>query len=82
MTTEQTTTPRDSFAATFEQSALIDIKRVRELTGIQSSTGIYNRLKEGKFPQPVRLSARCTRWRIREIVAWIDAKAVEQRGGE
>ena len=77
MQTEQprVTLQKDSFAATFEHSALIDIKRVRELTGFQSSTGIYNRLRAGQFPEPIRLSQRCTRWRVRDVINWIDAQA-------
>ncbi len=31
--------------------------------------------KAGTFPQPVKLSERCTRWKLSEIEAWEAAKA-------
>lgn len=31
-------------------------------------------LKQGRIPAPVKLSARCTRWKLADIEAW-EAKA-------
>lgn len=28
--------------------------------------------RDGKFPQPVKLSARCTRWRLSDVRAWMN----------
>lgn len=57
-------------------AALVDIKVVRQLCGFTSSTPIYDRLREKTFPEPIRLSKRCTRWRLRDIHAWLEAQGV------
>lgn len=60
-----------------EDLALVDIKVVRKLMGVTSSTPVYDRLRAGAFPQPVRLSKRCTRWRMGDIRAWLEAQGKE-----
>lgn len=57
-------------------AALVDIKTVRALCGFTSSTAIYDRLRAQRFPEPIRLSKRCTRWRLRDIHAWLEAQGV------
>ncbi|WP_132580202.1 AlpA family phage regulatory protein [Paralcaligenes ureilyticus] len=39
---------------------------------------------EGKFPQPIRLSSRCTRWRLSDVRIWMADPQAWQRahGGE
>lgn len=32
---------------------------------------------EGRYPQPVKLSERCTAWRVSDIMALIEKEAVE-----
>jgi prophage regulatory protein len=27
--------------------------------------------RDGRFPQPIKLSARCTRWRLSDVRAWM-----------
>ncbi len=67
---QQSTTPLG-----LEDSALIDVKAVCLLTGFTTSEPIYRRLREKSgFPEPIRLSKRCTRWRLRDIRAWIEAQ--------
>ena len=60
--------------ADLQDAALIDIKRVKALTDLRSSTTIYVRVKAGTFPAPIHLSARCTRWRARDVRAWLEAQ--------
>ncbi len=36
---------------------------------------IYARLREGAFPQPVRLGHRTVVWREAEVRAWMNARA-------
>jgi len=36
-----------------------------------SRSGVWKWSKEGKFPAPIKLSARCTRWRLSEVQAWM-----------
>jgi predicted DNA-binding transcriptional regulator AlpA len=50
---------------------LIDIEAVAGLVGLKRSA-IYRRLAAARFPAPVRLSTRATRWRLSAIKSWID----------
>jgi prophage regulatory protein len=57
-----------------QDDALIDIRVVRAMVGFTSSPPIYDRVRKGTFPQPVRLSARCTRWKVSAVRAWLAAQ--------
>ncbi|EXA93893.1 prophage CP4-57 regulatory family protein [Acinetobacter sp. 1295259] len=35
---------------------------------------IWNKVRSGDFPQPIRLSTRLTVWRIEDIEEWIKSK--------
>ena len=35
---------------------------------------IWEKVRKGEFPQPIRLSSRLTVWRIEEIEAWMNPK--------
>jgi predicted DNA-binding transcriptional regulator AlpA len=35
---------------------------------------LYRLRAAGKFPQPVRLSTRCTRWRESDILQWLKTR--------
>lgn len=54
--------------------ALLKLRTVQALTGLSRST-IYARLSRNEFPQPVRLGARCTRFRAGDVQAWLAAQA-------
>ena len=54
--------------------ALLKLQTVRAMTGLSDST-IYRKLAAGEFPQPIRLSARCTRFRAGDVTAWLRAQA-------
>ena len=41
--------------------------------GLSRST-IYQWMKEGRFPAPVKLGERMVGWRESEIAAWLDAR--------
>nr|WP_058989179.1 AlpA family phage regulatory protein [Acetobacter senegalensis] len=49
---------------------LLDIKEVIKRTSL-SRTTIWRRLKSKSFPEPVRLSEQCVRWRADEVDSWI-----------
>jgi prophage regulatory protein len=49
---------------------LINITEVQARVGLRS-TAIYSAVARGDFPQPVRISARCTRWYADDIDVWI-----------
>lgn len=50
---------------------LIRIPRVMELVGIKKST-VWLWVKQGKLPQPKKLSSRVTVWRESEIIDYIE----------
>lgn len=57
---------------------LLDIKEVAKRTSL-SRTTIWRRLKDGKFPDPLRLSDQCVRWREDEINAWVTGLPARQK---
>jgi prophage regulatory protein len=57
-----------------EPSSLLHLATVSALVGL-GPTAIYDRIRAGTFPQPKRLSARCSRWRAGEIRHWLDVQA-------
>ena len=48
---------------------LLDVKQVAELLNIGVST-VWALVKEGRFPEPIRLTSRCSRWKRSAVVAW------------
>lgn len=52
---------------------LLRIEQVAERTALGKST-IYERIRQGKFPEPYRLGVKCTRWLTGDIDAWILAQ--------
>jgi prophage regulatory protein len=51
--------------------ALLRIFEVLEIVGFSKST-LNNRVKNGTFPAPVKLSARLIAWRTEEVLAWVE----------
>ncbi len=66
MTTSHTSRPQ-----------LLKLAEVQEMTGLAVST-IYQAMAEGRFPKPLKVGARGVRWRLDEVLAWIDSRP---RGG-
>ncbi|MGR3804909.1 MAG: helix-turn-helix transcriptional regulator [Marinibacterium profundimaris] len=46
---------------------------VEARTGLSRST-LYDWMKRGEFPQPVKLGARLVAWRESDIAAWMDSR--------
>lgn len=57
---------------------LLDIKEVAKRTSL-SRTTIWRRLKNGDFPDPLRLSEQCVRWREDDINAWVIGLPARQK---
>jgi prophage regulatory protein len=55
------------------QDALLKIPTVQALTGL-GKTSIYELVKAGEL-KPVKLGARCTRFRAGDVQAWLQAQA-------
>lgn len=68
------TTRTQSIEAALIPDALLDVRTVGTLAGM-GRTNIYIRCKAGTFPQPIRLSKRCTRWRSGDVMAWLQSQA-------
>jgi len=49
---------------------VLDLAQVKDRTTF-GKTAIYDRIKQGTFPAPLRLSHRCSRWREDEVNNWI-----------
>ena len=52
---------------------LVSARTVEALAGVAKST-IWLWLRKGLMPAPVRLSRRCTRWWLSEVLAWVKAR--------
>ena len=50
---------------------MLRLREVIQVTGLARST-IYKLVRDGKFPQPVKLSARAVAWRSDDLRHWID----------
>ncbi len=57
---------------------ILRLKNVIEKTGLSRST-IYAYMKEGRFPQAIRLGARAVGWNENDIDIWIEG-CQEARG--
>lgn len=69
------TRPKQPLHAAQIAEALLRLSTVESITGLGRST-IYAKVKagDGSFPQPIRLGARCTRFRAGDIQAWLAAQ--------
>lgn len=52
---------------------LLRVRDVLECTGLGRST-MYTLIKEGKFPPPTKLSARCVAWDSTAVNQWIEER--------
>ena len=68
------TRPQQPLHALQIADALLRLSTVESITGLSRST-IYAKLKAQQFVEPVRLGARCTRWRAGDLQAWLAAQA-------
>jgi prophage regulatory protein len=53
---------------------LIRVEKAIEILDIGEST-FWEGVRNGRFPQPIKLSKRITRWRLSEIMAIIEGPA-------
>lgn len=55
------------------QDALLNLRTLQALSGLGKTT-IYGLIKSGEL-KPIRLGARCTRFRAGDVQAWLQAQA-------
>ncbi len=62
-------------AASNNPDSLMHIDTVCAVVGLKR-TSIYDRMRDTvrPFPQPVRLSTRCSRWRSGDVTEWLRAQ--------
>ncbi len=48
-------------------------KHLLPLLGFSAAT-LWRKVKEGKFPKPVKLSENITAWQIKEVEKWIQGR--------
>lgn len=58
--------------------SLLRLPAVEKATGLRRSA-IYADIKRGKFPAPVRLTAKAVAWPESEVSRWIEAKIAASR---
>jgi prophage regulatory protein len=58
---------------------IIRLPRLLETVGMKR-TWVYDEIKRGKFPAPVKLGARAVGWRRSEVHAWLESR--EAMGGK
>ena len=58
-------------ATTPPTEKLLRVPEVEDLTAMKKSK-LYDLVKQGQFPAPVRLGPRSVRWRLTDVQAWID----------
>ncbi len=51
---------------------LLRLSEVLTLTGLARTT-IYRKMRDGSFPEPLKIGARAVRWPESEIAAWLAA---------
>ena len=61
------------------RTRLLRVSEVEARTGLSRST-IYDWSADGRFPRPVRLSARAKRWVESEVEEWLDERMEKRRG--
>ena len=56
-----------------EAGQLLRLEAVISLIGMKRSW-ILQKVKDGKFPKPLRLSPRAVAWRQSDVMEWINAQ--------
>lgn len=56
-----------------EHNRLLRRREVEALTALSRSS-LYRKMREGTFPEPIRVGSRAVRWRERELVAWLASR--------
>lgn len=66
--------PCDASALPQQADRVLRLPEVLNTVGIGRST-LYALIREGRFPAPIHLSARCRGWKRSHVLAWVSARA-------
>lgn len=61
---------------TISTGGLLREKQILKLVPVAHST-LWNWVRSGKFPAPIKLSEKVTVWSRESVLAWIEAKLAE-----
>ena len=64
-----------------QRDKFLRMPAVEGLTGFRKST-IYEWMRDGRFPKPVRLGARMVAWPETAVLQWVQDRIAESQGGE
>ena len=67
--------PNISNFGSLPDEALSSMKDLSVIMGMGESTGWFRLKNDPDFPKPIRLSAKCTRFRVGDVRAYIAKKA-------
>lgn len=59
--------------STCNQLQFIRQKQLLPIIGFSAAT-LWRKVKEGKFPKPVKLSENITAWQVKDIEDWVKGK--------
>ena len=65
-------------ATTPEERRFIRMEELKRKTG-KSRAGIYDAIRAGEFPPPIRIGLRASAWLSDEIDVWMAARVAESR---
>ena len=68
-------------ATTPPTEKLLRVPEVEDLTAMKKSK-LYDLVKQGQFPAPVRIGPRAVRWRLSAVQKWIDGLEGDPTGQE
>jgi prophage regulatory protein len=71
-------TRRCSLPPSLEDVAMVDMAQVLATFGLRAPSVIYEWVSAGTMPPPIRLSARCSRWRTSDVHAIARARIAGQ----
>lgn len=54
-----------------EKDRLLRISEVEQIVQLGKST-IYRLIKKGKFPKPLKVEGRASKWSYNELMQWIE----------
>ena len=74
-----TTAPRKERKYTAKDGTTRIIKARPERQGLlpMGETTIWDKVRSGEFPAPIKLTERITAWRIEDVEAWMASKGLE-----
>ncbi|MBV6447961.1 AlpA family phage regulatory protein [Nitrosomonas sp.] len=64
---------------TTTETKFLRLPKVREIVGGVGASTIWSWVKQGKFPQPVRLSENCTAWLAADVEKWAQERIIASK---